>query len=205
MATERVGVYRKYYGPIPKDKSGRPLPKSEWPKKRPHSWAVRWFGSDGKRYSRSFKSRREADQFGESTQAAMRVGKGDEPQSVTLSKFAEMYLDLRGDLAPSTKTEYERTLRLLREFLGHDQIVSKVSSLDARRFLTWFRGRKHRGRNPAPATVNKVLRDPQRNLHRLPTMSDKIPDKISKIALVSPCQDGVCEGCSGVPGAICTT
>ena len=77
MATEKVGVYRKYHGPVPKDNSGNPLPKSEWPRKRPFSWAVRWFGSDGKRYSRSFKSRKEADQFAESTQAAMRVGKGD--------------------------------------------------------------------------------------------------------------------------------
>jgi len=162
MATEKVGVYRKFHGPVPKHKSGNPLPKSEWPRKRPFRWAVRWFGSDGKRYSRSFKSRKEADQFAESTQAAMRIGKGDEPQSITIAEFADMYLDLRGDLAPMTKVEHERTLRLLKEFLGQDKVVSKVSSLDARRFVAWYRGRTHRGRTPAPATVNKVLRECRR-------------------------------------------
>ena len=59
MATEEIGVYRKWHGPVPTDKSGNPLPKSEWLRTRPFSWAVRWFGSDGKRYSRSFKSRKE--------------------------------------------------------------------------------------------------------------------------------------------------
>ena len=31
MATEKVGVYRKYHGTVPTDKVGIPLPKSEWP------------------------------------------------------------------------------------------------------------------------------------------------------------------------------
>lgn len=54
MATEKVGIYRKYHGKIPTDKAGQPLPKREWPKKRAFRWVVRWFGSDGKRYSKSF-------------------------------------------------------------------------------------------------------------------------------------------------------
>ena len=70
-----------------------------------------------------------------------------------------MYLDLRGDLAPNTMIEYERALRRLKEFLGRSTVVSKVSSLDARRFVSWYRGQMHRGRTPAPATVNKVLRE----------------------------------------------
>ena len=123
MATEKVGVYRKYHGPVPTDNSDKPLPRSEWPRKRPFRWAVRWFGSDGKRYSRSFKGRKEADKFAESTQAAMRVGKADEPQSVTLAEFATMYLDLRGDLAMTTRSEYERALRLLKEFLGQERVT----------------------------------------------------------------------------------
>jgi len=60
MATEKVSVCRKYHGVVPTDEFGNPLPKSEWPREPPFSWAVRWFGSDGKRFSKSFKSRREA-------------------------------------------------------------------------------------------------------------------------------------------------
>ena len=74
MATEKVGVYRKWYGRIPTDKLGAPLPKSEWPRLRPFSWAVRWFGSDGKRFSKSFRSRREAERYAESKQLEVRVG-----------------------------------------------------------------------------------------------------------------------------------
>ncbi len=162
MATEKVGVHRKWHGTVPVDKLGNALPKSEWPRERPFRWAVRWFGSDGKRFSKSFKSRKEANRFAETKQAEVRVGKGDRPRAVALGEFAKMYLDLRGDLAPRTRVEYERTLRFLCEFLGRRMIVSKITSLDARRFVAWYRERKHRGRTPAPATVNKVLRECKR-------------------------------------------
>jgi integrase len=92
----------------------------------------------------------------------MRIGKGDEPCAVTMAEFGSMYLELRGDLALMTKLEYERTLRYLGECLGSDQVVSSVSPLDARRFLAWYRGRIHRGRTPASATMNKVLRECRR-------------------------------------------
>lgn len=162
MATEKVGVYRKWYGAIPSYESGTPLPKSEWPRLRPFSWAVRWFGSDGKRFSRSFKSRREADRYAETKQAEVRVGKGDRPLAVTLVEFAKMYLDLRGDLALGTKLEHERTLRFLSEFLSRQMIVSKVTPLDARRFVVWYRKREHHGRTPAPATINRIIRECKR-------------------------------------------
>jgi len=89
----------------------------------------------------------------------MRVGKADQPQAVTMAEFAGMYLELRGDLAPMTRLEHERALRLLGEHLGREQVVCEISPLDARRFLAWYRERMHRGRTPAPATVNKVLRE----------------------------------------------
>ncbi len=162
MATEKVGVYRKWHGRAPIDEFGASLPKSVWPRLRPFSWAVRWFGSDGKRFSKSFKNRKEAERYAETRQAEVRVGKADQPRAITLAGFAKMYLDLRGDLAPMTKIEHARTLRLLNEFLGGCMMVSKVSSLDARRFLASYRERRYRGRAPAPATVNKVLRECKR-------------------------------------------
>ncbi len=162
MATEKVGVYRKYHGAIPIDKSGRPLPKSAWPRERPFRWAARWYGLDGKRFSKSFENRKEADRFAERKQVEVRVGKGDQPRATTLEEFSRMYLDLRGDLAPTTRIEQGRTLRFLREFFGHTTIVRKVTSLDARRFVAWYRERTHRGRTPAPATVNKAVRECKR-------------------------------------------
>lgn len=129
MATEKVGIYRKYHGRVPIDKSGRPLPKSEWPRARPFSWAVRWFGSNGIRFSKIFKSRREADRYAETKQAEVRVGKGEQPRAVTLAEFARVYLDSRGDLAPMTRVEYERALRFLMDFLGRSMIVGKIRAV----------------------------------------------------------------------------
>jgi integrase len=73
-----------------------------------------------------------------------------------------MYLALRGDLAPSTRLEQERTLRFLKEHLGDEKIVSKITPLDARRFIAWYRARKYRGRSPAPATMNRIVRECRR-------------------------------------------
>jgi len=162
MATEKVGVYRKYHGAVPVDEFGTRLPKSEWPWLRRFSWAVRWLGTDGKRFSRSFRSRKEADRYAETKQAEVRVGKGDRPHAVTLAAFTRMYLDLRGDLAQTTKREHERTLGFMMECLGRRMIVSKVTSLDARRFVAWYREHEYRNRKPAPATVNRILRESKR-------------------------------------------
>jgi len=87
------------------------------------------------------------------------VGKGDRPRLVTLAEFSRRYLDLRGDLAPSTKLKHNRTLRCLSEFLGAPTFVSKITSLDARRFLASYREREYRSRKPATATVNKAVAD----------------------------------------------
>jgi integrase len=73
-----------------------------------------------------------------------------------------MYVELRGDLAVTTRLEQERTLRFLTEQLGAEKIVSRITPLDARRFIAWYRLREYRGRTPAPATVNRVLRECKR-------------------------------------------
>ncbi len=171
MATEKVGVYRKWYGAVPNDQHGNPLPKIEWPRKRPFSWAVRWFGSNGKRYSRSFKSRKEAIKHAETRQAAVRVGKVDEPSAMTLTEFAKMYLDLRTDLAESTRVEQRRALRYLKEFIGEERTVSTVTPLDARCFIAWYRDRDYRDRKPAAATVNKLIRECKRIFREAGTCS----------------------------------
>ena len=87
MATEKVGVYRKWHGPLPMDEAGKPLAQSEWPETRPFAWSARWFGLDGKRYSRSFNTRKEAERFAETKQQDVRQGKGDPPVRMTLREF----------------------------------------------------------------------------------------------------------------------
>lgn len=162
MATEKVGVYRNYYGPIPKDSSGKSLPKRKWPKKRAYSWVVRWFGSDGKRYSKSFKTRKEADRWAEKSQLDVREGKTDLPEKITLKDFAEMYLKIRTGLSLRTRQEHARTLGFLQERLQPGCPIQKVSPIDARRFLSWYSKRTVKGSPIATGTINKLLRECRR-------------------------------------------
>jgi len=62
MAVEKVGVYRKWLEPVPK-RNGKPVPKSEWPRKRRHRWIVRWWGTNRKKYGKVFKTRKEAERY----------------------------------------------------------------------------------------------------------------------------------------------
>ena len=162
MATEKVGIYRKYHEPIPTDKSGNPLPKSEWPKKRRHRWVVRWFGSDGKRYSKSFKTRKEAERHSEEKQSEVRDGKADQSENMSLKEFAKMYLDIRSDLTLKTHREYSRILRFMQEQLGANRQIRKITPIDARSFISWYRQRKRKDTPVAPATVNKAIRECRR-------------------------------------------
>lgn len=84
MATTKVGIYRSFYGPVLTDSSGQPLRESEWLKKRPFSWVVRWYGADGNRYSKSVNTRKEAERYSQKKQTESREGKADPPQQVTL-------------------------------------------------------------------------------------------------------------------------
>ena len=117
MATEKVGIYRKYHGKIPTEKSDQPLPKSEWPRKRAFRWAVRWFGTDGKRYSRSFKTRKEAERFTENKQSDVRNSRADPPPRIALEDFvAEHEKVMVGQVAPATLSDQMRALRM---FMAH--------------------------------------------------------------------------------------
>ena len=135
MATTKVGIYRKYHGPIPKDSSGQPLPKSQWAKKRPHSWAVRWFGADGKRYSKSFRTRKEAERYAETKQTDVRSGKADPPVRIPLKAYYREHRDLtRGNLARTTLHLHLTTMELLAGAVGWDRTLEAISVRDIERF-----------------------------------------------------------------------
>ena len=80
MAHVKVSVIRKWYGKVPLDRTGKPAPKDQWPKRRKFSWEVRWYSSEGKRYSKSFKERKEAIRHAKSIQEKVDKGKGDKPR-----------------------------------------------------------------------------------------------------------------------------
>jgi integrase len=138
MATEKVGVYRKYRGPVPTDASGQPLPKSEWIDKRPFSWAARWYGADGKRYSKSFETRREAERFAETKQQDVRQGKADPPKRITLREFYVEHKKLMKNAGSKGTLHMQKaTMTLLAERLGWDRDLRKYATRDIEDYRAW--------------------------------------------------------------------
>jgi len=106
--------------------------------------------------------RKEAEQFAERKQLDVRNDKADSPEAVTIEEFSNMYIEIRGDLKVSSLGEHRRTLRCLRKYFGPQRLVKRITALDARRFVSWYRKRNHNGRPLAPATVNKLIRECRR-------------------------------------------
>lgn len=152
MATEKVGIYRKFHGPVPTDRDGRALPKNEWPRKRAFRWVVRWFGANGKRYSKSFKTRKEAEWYAERKQTDARNGKADLPARISLKDFAEEHLELmKGQVAVKTLREHERALRYLLQIVGN-RPFGKISPQHAEMYV---KCRHETG--VSPSTINKEI------------------------------------------------
>jgi len=134
MAIEKVGIYRKYHGNVPKDKNGKPLPKELWPKKRSFSWSVRWFSSDGKRYSKSFKTRKEAENYAETKQLDVRSGKPDLPKKITLKYFYDEHKELmEKNLAKSTLRLHLEVMSNLADRVGWNCDLKRVKPTDIER------------------------------------------------------------------------
>ncbi|MHC4436946.1 MAG: tyrosine-type recombinase/integrase [Planctomycetota bacterium] len=154
MATEKVGIYRKYHGKIPKDKSGQPLPKSDWPKKRAFRWAVRWFGTNGKRYSKSFKTRKEADRHAKEIQVKVEKGKPDKPKRITLGSFkSEHERIMRNQIAHKTLMDHVRALKVLVDYIGSDISLVHIKARHAESFVA-----ERLAKGLAVGTVNKDIR-----------------------------------------------
>jgi integrase len=154
MATEKVGIYRKYHGKVPRDDSGRPLPRSEWPKKRLFSWVARWFDANGSRYSRSFRNRKEAEWFAETKQADVRVGKAAPPPGIGFEEFVDAHEKvMQGQVARTTLVSQLCALRMFMDHVGKDTRLSDIRPRHAESFVA---ARLAAGRKVA--TVNKDIR-----------------------------------------------
>ena len=154
MATNKVGIYRSYYGPIPKDSSGKPLPKSQWPRKRAHSWVVRWFGLDRQRYGRSFRTRKEANRFAEKKQEKVREGKADPPPRITLRGFFKEHCQvMKGNMAHNTLRMHRAALEQLADSLSWNGPLDSINVRDIERFRA-----QRLETGIAPSSANKELR-----------------------------------------------
>ena len=110
-------------------------------KKRP--WVVRWFGeydpNTGKqrRYSKSFKLRRDAEAFQSQRIVAFTKGQQrDKPEEFTLKDFCEEWLKTRKpDLKTGSLKLYSDTIRRLYDFFGSSFLLSKLTPRNTAKFV----------------------------------------------------------------------
>ena len=60
------------------------------------------------------------------------------PEQVTLAEFMQGYFDRRPDVKEATKTNWNRTVRVLNEFFGPSKPLLSVTPADARDFERWL-------------------------------------------------------------------
>jgi integrase len=152
MAIEKVGVYRKWLGPVPRGDNGKPIPKSQWPKKRRHHWIARWYGTN-RRYGKVFDTRKEAERYAAELQSRGCLGKADKPQKVALHDFRVEHEQLmRGQAAYGTLQEHRRAARLFENFIGGSSPLGKITPRHSEAFIA------HRiASGLSPSTVNKDI------------------------------------------------
>ncbi len=135
MANKRVGVYRKYLEAVPVDSSGRPLAKSSWPKKRSFCWVARWFSGEGKRPSRSFRTKRQAQSFAARKEIQIQDAQSAGLTAISLRDFHIEHKELtQGNVAARTLALHLATLESMASFLGWDRPMPTIGPRDIERF-----------------------------------------------------------------------
>ena len=153
MATEKIGIYRRWQESAPKQ-NGINIPKERWLKERRHCWEVRWFGTAGKRYSRNFKTRKEAERFKRKLQEDVNRGKADRPSKISLLDFSIEHKKLmKGQVAHATLVDQMRALKFFENFIGGSTALTDIHPRQAEAFIS------HRlSSDVTVATVNKDIR-----------------------------------------------
>ena len=152
MATEKIGIYRRWLEPAPKE-NGVKIPRERWLKERRHAWEVRWFGATGKRYSKNFKSKKLSEQFARKLQEEVNKGKSDRPSRITLNEFVVEHEKLmQGQVAYATLVDQMRALRFFENFIGGSILLTSIHPRQAEGFIA-----KRFASGVSVATVNKDI------------------------------------------------
>jgi integrase len=154
MAIEKVGIYRKWLGTVPKDTDGKPIRRSQWPRKRQYHWIVRWYGSNGKRYGKVFKTRKEAENCSSDLQEQVSLGRADKPANIRLHNFIGEHAEvMKGQVAYATLQDQIRALKLFENYIGSSITLCKIQPRHAEGFVA-----KRLASGLKIATVNKDIR-----------------------------------------------
>jgi hypothetical protein len=136
MARKKVSINRKWYGKTPVGRNGKPISRNLWPKPHKYSWEVRWYSSDGKRYSKRFKDRKEALEHAKSIQAQVDKGRADKPKKTTIAEFKQEHKRLMaGQVEHSTLKDQLRALKLFAKHVGSETSLVQITPRDAEAYV----------------------------------------------------------------------
>ena len=137
--------------------------------RKSHPWIARWFGEydpeTGKkrRYSKSFKLKRHAEEFKAEKTDKFRKGlRWDRPAEMTLKTFCADWLKTKKpEVRKGTLTSYKETIDRLYNHFGKHHILSKVTTYQAANFISELQLAKDfkRPRSLSNWTRKKILRN----------------------------------------------
>ena len=160
--TMKVGVYRRWVGPVPRGRNGDPIPPNLWPQRRACEWDVRWFvvtpQNSSVRRSRSFVTKSEAETFRADLQSTLNrmPATRREAKRITVREFVEEFITLRTGprgqrLKASTLALHSHALSRLADAVGRDTPLRSLTPMDATRFFADLRDG-----GTSAGTVNKL-------------------------------------------------
>ena len=180
---KKVSIYRRWQEPAPEGKDGKPIAKELWPKRRRHSWVVRWVDNHGKRRGKMFKIRKEAERFAHEVQDKIFSGKADRLKKISLRDFRlEHEKVMLGQVSYATYLEHKKTLQLFEKFIGGSIELANVKPRDAEAFIA----HKHASKKLAVPTVNKYLRTLKAIFNRAIDPREYLPEGSNPFAKIKP-------------------
>ena len=127
-------------------------------------WVVRWYGEyepdtgKRKRYSKSFKLKRDAEAFRLQKEVEFDQGhRRDKPEEITLEKFCKIYTECL-TVRPETVKLYGNTQRRLFQYFGSGASLNQITLLNAEHFMASLKPFSGKGELSTSAR-HRVLRN----------------------------------------------
>ncbi len=127
-------------------------------------WVVRWYGEcepatgKQKRYSKSFKLKRDAEAFRLQKEVEFEQGhRRDKPKEITLEEFCRIYNECL-TIRPETVKLYNNTKRRLLDHFGCSTLLNQITPLTAERFMASLKPLRGKGELSTSAR-HRVLRN----------------------------------------------
>ena len=109
---------------------------------RASKWLVRWYGQydpeteKQKRYSKSFKTKIQAERFQLQKQFELNDGDPRDPINITISELCKEFMaNRKHSLRTSTLSGYTYTIRQLKEYFSPNSIITTITKQQAQKFI----------------------------------------------------------------------